>query len=264
MAASPIGRGTGMAVRALIVEDDVFSRRMLRDFAVDVDWLDIIGEATDGQVAVQMIEGLQPDLVFLDIKLPKLTGFQVLECLRYEPAIVFTTAYDRYAINAFELEAIDYLLKPIGRARFHQAMERVRQRLTAKEEAANKLPSVRQRAASALRQQEAEPLQRIFVRDARGKIIHLRIDEISRFIAADDYVEVHAHKTSYLVHLTLSDLEQRLDHKQFRRVHRSAIVNLDHVVSCEPIERRLLLKLRDGSEVSTSRAGSQNLQDLIL
>lgn len=86
----------------------------------------------------------------------------------------------------------------------------------------------------------------------------------TRFVAADDYVAVHANKTSYLVHLTLNDFEQRLDRKQFRRVHRAAIVNLDHVVSCEPIERRLLLKLRDGSEVSTSRAGSQNLQDLIL
>ena len=100
--------------------------------------------------------------------------------------------------------------------------------------------------------------------NADGKIIHLRIDEVSRFVAADDYVAVHANKTSYLVHVTLSDLEQRLDRKQFRRVHRSVIVNLDHVVSCEPVERRSLLKLRDGSELSTSRAGSQNLQDLIL
>ena len=253
-----------MAVRALIVEDEPLSRRMLHDFAMDVGWLDIIGEATDGLVAVQMIDRLQPDLVFLDIKLPKLTGLQVLERVRHEPAIVFTTAHDHYAITAFELEALDYLLKPIGRARFHQAMERVRQRLTAKEEAAN-LPPLRERAALALQQQQPfEPLQRMFVRDARGKIIHLRIDDVSRFVAADDYVAVHANKTSYLVHVTLSDLEQRLDRKQFRRVHRSVIVNLDHVVSCEPVERRLLLKLRDGSELSTSRTGSQNLQDLII
>jgi two-component system, LytTR family, response regulator len=253
-----------MAVRALIVEDEALSRCMLRDFAVDVDWLQIIGEATDGQAAVQMIDGLRPDLVFLDIQLPKLTGLQLLERVRYEPAIVFTTAYDRYAIAAFELEALDYLLKPFGRARFHQAMERVRQRLAGKREAA-KLPSVRERAALALRQQKTvEPLLRMFVRDALGKIIHLRIEDVSRFVAADDYVAVHANKASYLVHLTLSDIEQRLDPKQFRRVHRSAIVNLDHIVSCEPIERRLLLKLRDGSEVSTSRAGSQNLQDLIV
>ncbi len=254
-----------MTVRALIVDDEPLSRRILRDFAVDVDWLDIIGEATDGRMAVQMIDRLQPDLVFLDVQLPKLTGLQVLERVSCEPAIVFTTAYHRYAIAAFELEALDYLLKPIGRARFHQAMERGRQRLTAKKEAADKLPSVRERAALALQHHETfEPLQRMFVRDARGKIIHLRLDDVSRFVAADDYVAVHANKTSYLVHLTLNDFEQRLDRKQFRRVHRSVIVNLDHVVSCQPMERRLLLKLRDGSEVSTSRAGSQSLQDLII
>jgi len=262
--ATRLRRETGMAVRALIVEDELLSRRILTDFAVDVGWLDIIGEATDGRLAVQMINKLQPDLVFLDVRLPKLTGLQVLERVRYEPAIVFTTAYDRYAIAAFELEALDYLLKPFTRARFHQAMERARQRLTVKREAAN-VPPLRERAAWALQHHEIfEPLRRMFVRDARGKIIHLRIDDVSRLVAADDYVEVHAHKSSYLVHLTLTDLEQRLDPKRFRRVHRSAIVNLDHVVSCEPIERRLLLKLRDGSEVSTSRAGSQNLQDLIL
>jgi two-component system LytT family response regulator len=253
-----------MAVRALIVEDEALSRCMLRDFAVDVGWLHIIGEAADGRVALQMIDGLQPDLVFLDIQLPNLTGLQILERVRYEPAIVFTTAYDRYAIAAFEMEALDYLLKPFGRARFNQAMERVRQRLTGKREPA-KLPSVRERAALAMRQQKTfEPLQRMFVRDARGKIIHLRIDDVSRFVAADDYVAVHANNASYLVHHTLNDFEQRLDPKQFRRVHRSAIVNLDHILSCEPIGRRLLLKLRDGSEVSTSRAGSQNLQDLIV
>ncbi len=253
-----------MAVRALIVEDEALSRCMLRDFAVDVGWLHIIGEAADGRVALEMIDGLQPDLILLDIQLPNLTGLQILERVRYEPAIVFTTAYDRYAIAAFELEALDYLLKPFGRARFHQAMERVRQRLTGKREPA-KLPSVRERVALALRQQKTfEPLQRMFVRDTRGKIIHLRIDDVSRFVAADDYVAVHANKASYLVHLSLNDLEQRLDRRQFRRVHRSTIVNLDHVVSCEPIERRLLLKLRDGSEVSTSRAGSQSLQDLIV
>ncbi len=251
-----------MAVRALIVEDEPVSRRILYDFAVDVGWLDIIGEATEGRLAIQMIDGLQPDLVFLDIQLPKLSGLQVLERVRHEPAIVFTTAYDRYAITAFELEALDYLLKPFGRARFHQAMERVLQRLTG--EAADR-PSVRDRAALALQHHETfEPLQRMFVRDARGKIIHLRMDDISRFVAADDYVAVHANEASYLVHLTLNDFEHRLDRKQFRRVHRSVIVNLDHVVSCEPIERRLLLKLRDGSEVSTSRPGSQNLQDLII
>ncbi len=258
------GRETGVAVRALIVEDEPLSRRMLRDFAVDVGWLDIIGEATDGRVAVQMIGELRPDLVFLDVRLPKLTGLQVLERVQYEPKIVFTTAYHRYAVAAFELEALDYLLKPFTRARFHQAMERVRQRLTVKREAAN-VPSLRERAALALQHHETfEPLERIFVHDARGKIIHLRIDDVSRFEAADDYVAVHANKASYLVHLTLNDFEHRLDRKQFRRVHRSVIVNLDHVVSCEPIERRLLLKLRDGSEVSTSRMGSQNLQDLII
>src|SRR6266851_8304414 len=102
------GRETGTAVRALIVEDEPLSRRMLSDFAVDVGWLNIIGEATDGRLAVQMIDELRPDLVFLDVRLPKLTGLQVLERVQYEPKMVFTTAYERYAAAAFELEALDY------------------------------------------------------------------------------------------------------------------------------------------------------------
>jgi len=251
-----------VVVRALIVEDEPLARKTLRDFAADIDWLEIIGEATDGQIALRMIDDLRPDLVFLDVQIPEMTGLQVLNQARHEPTVVFTTGYDRYAVSAFELEAVDYLLKPFGRERFHQALERVRRNAIRKSKLPSP-PSQPERLAT-VGQNIAEPLSRFFVRDARRRIVQVRLDDVSRLIANDDYVAVHVGKDSYLVHITLKDFESRLDHTKFRRVHRSAIVNLDHIAACESINRRLLLRFDDGSELFASRAGSKHLQDLII
>lgn len=254
-----------MGIRTLIVEDEPLARQTLRDFARDAAWLEIVGEAADGLTAVRLIDELKPDLLLLDVQMPELTGLQVLERASHQPAVVFTTAHDHYAVPAFELEAIDYLLKPFGRERFRGATERVRRRLTVPEESPD-APPLRERAAAALRPPHAAaaPLDRLFVRDARGRIIHLRVDEVSRFEADDDYVRVHARGHAYLVHLALNEFERRLDAARFRRVHRSQIVNLDHVLSCEPHDRRLLLRMRDGAEVLASRTGSQALREVIL
>jgi len=125
-------------------------------------------------------------------------------------------------------------------------------------------PSARERAQHVLDAKTAGHLLRLFVRDRHGRVVHVRVGEITRLVGADDYVELHVSNSSYLVKVTLNEFEERLDPKHFRRIHRSAIVNLEHVVSCKPIDRRLRLKLTDGSEVIASRNGSRNLRDLFV
>src|SRR5438132_11961564 len=160
------------SIRALIVEDEPLARQTIKDFVQGQDWLKIVGEAADGDSAVTLIDELHPDLVFLDVKMPGLTGLQVLESIKHDPEVVFTTAYDDHAVTAFELEALDYILKPFGRERFRQMLARVKRRLTDSNETAK--PSVRERAQHALQTKPTEYLVRLFVRDRRGRVIQVR------------------------------------------------------------------------------------------
>jgi two-component system LytT family response regulator len=246
-----------MSIRALIVEDEPLARRTLLDFAQRESDVDIIAEASNGRDAVRLIDELRPDLLFLDVQIPELSGLEVLERIEHDPEIIFTTAFDRYAVSAFELEALDYLLKPFGQERFQTALEKARQRLLHP----SHLPPVRERAHAALDVERS--LTRIFVRH-RGQIVPVKMDEVVRIEAADDYVEIHAHNEVYLVQLTLSELAARLDAVHFRRVHRSHLINLNHLSSMQPYdERRLLLVMADGSKVLASRGGTQELRGLI-
>jgi len=252
-----------MLVTTLIVEDEPASRAMLRDLVGQVKWLDMIGEADDGAAAVTMIEDLRPGLVFLDIQLPELNGLEVLRRIKHEAEIVFTTAYDEYAVTAFELGALDYLLKPFGSQRFQQTMARAWRRLSGAGGGTSALPS-RERAVAALARESPEILEQFFVRDSRGRILQLDTRNVSHLSAADDYVEVHVDGQSYLVHLTLNEFERRLDRQRFRRVHRSHIVNLSHVRSIERIAQRWILILSDGSRIGASRKRSHSLSEMIL
>jgi len=244
-------------VRAVIVEDEPLARQTIKDFVADEEWLKIVGEASDGDQAVVLIDELRPDLIFLDVKMPGLSGLEVLQRVNHDPEVVFTTAYSDHAVTAFEFGAVDYILKPFGRERFRQVLERVQRRLVGNGDT----PGGQLR----LPEESSTPyLTRLFVRDTRGRIVQVRVAEITRLIGADDYVELFTNNLSHLVKLTLSEFEARLDPKHFRRIHRSAIVNLDHVVSCREVDRRLVAKLTDGSEVFASRSGSQSLRDLFV
>jgi two-component system LytT family response regulator len=244
-------------VRALIVEDEPLPRRALRALVEEVDWLDLVGEAADGRQAVERIDALHPDLVFLDVHMPELSGIEVLNRVEHQPAVVFTTAFDRYAVAAFELEAIDYLIKPFGRKRFHATLERVRRRLADAAPPPQPLPGERARAAL-----EGDSLQRVFAHKG-NRIVPLQVVDVARFSACDDYTEVHCRGETFLLPLSLQALERRLDPARFVRVHRSHVVNLDHVRLMRPFdERRLEIELADGSKVVASRAGSQKLREL--
>lgn len=247
-----------MKIRTLIVEDEPLARRTLRDFASEDSALEIVDEAVNGRQAVRMIDELQPDLILLDIQLPELSGLEVLNRVEHESAVVFTTAYDSYAVSAFELGALDYLLKPFGRERFHIAVQRAIERLGD----VSGLAPLRERARAALGGERT--LTRLFIRHA-GKVVPVRIEDVTRLQADGDYVRVVTGGRSYLVELTMSEFEHRLNPAQFLRVHRSHVVNADQILSIEPYgARRFLLKMRDGSEVLASRSGSERIRELIL
>jgi two-component system LytT family response regulator len=244
-------------LRALIVEDEPLARQQLAELIGEVTWLQCIGEAATGTAAVRMIDELEPDLVFLDIQMPELSGLEVLERVTHTPGIIFTTAFDEHAVSAFELGALDYLLKPFGRERFGAAVERARRALDAGAD-----DSVRERVSTALTAQG--PVPRVFVRD-RGRIVPISVEDIERLEAEDDYVALFARGRRYLVYASLGDLEARLDPAKFLRIHRSHVVNLEYVAALVPYDAtRLQVEMRDGTKLMASRTRSRELRHLAM
>lgn len=242
-----------MTLRVVMAEDEPLARRTLRRFLDRSESIELVGEAADGREAVDMIDRLKPDLLFLDVRMPELSGLEVLKRIRHRPAIVFTTAHDEYAVAAFEVEAIDYLLKPFGRKRFEAALERIRRRLSSPSDT----PADGDRARAAL---SGETLTTLYAR-RHGSIMPIPTRTISHIEGADDYCAVHAEGETHLVALRLKHLMRRLDRRFFVRIHRSHIVNLEHVDSIRSIDhRRLEVALRDGRRVTASRSGSTRLR----
>lgn len=226
----------------------------MREFISEIEWLALVGEAADGRTALELIETLKPDLVLLDVQLPEMSGLEVLNRANYQPSVIFTTAFDQYAVPAFEFESLDYLLKPFGRTRFRASIERARKRLEEKILLSEK---------TAVSGQSEEMLTRLFVRSRNNSIVSLKIDDVSRFEADDDYVKIFAGNHYYLINRTLGEIESRLDKSHFCRVHRSIIINLEFIERVETQDRRLLIILKDKTEIVASRSGSQTLRKLI-
>jgi two-component system, LytTR family, response regulator len=243
------------AVRAVLVEDEPHARDSLREYCAEVEWLTLVGEASDGAEAVRLIDRLEPDLVFLDVCLPELSGLEVIRQIRHSPEIVFTTAYDRFALAAFEVGALDYLLKPFGRQRFHTTLQRVRAR---RQLAGSPVPTA-ERARAAF----GSPLRLLFARTRDG-IVPIDVRTIRHLQASGDYVEVCCESGRHLLHTSLGELASRLDPEVFFQVHRSHIVNLEAVELLRPFDaRRLLIRLRDGTEIVASRVASEQLRRLV-
>lgn len=244
---------TARRVRALIAEDEAPARDSLREYLADTPWIEIVGEAVDGRSALAIVDERKPDLLFLDVRLPELSGLDVARQIRHPAEIVFTTAYDRYAVAAFEIGALDYLVKPFGYERLASAMERVRARLG--QSGVSSADRVRSSLA-------AGPLVRLFARQG-DRIVPIASGSIRRIQARGDYAEVHCAEGEFLLRVSLAELAARLDPGQFLQVHRSHIVNLDAVLHLRPYdERRLAITLRDGTVVVASRAASEDLRRL--
>ncbi|MEZ5320239.1 MAG: LytTR family DNA-binding domain-containing protein [Vicinamibacterales bacterium] len=243
------------SITCLIVDDEPLARARLRALARETPWLQCVGDVASARTAIAAIDELTPDLVFLDIRMPGMSGLEVLGRVRHAPAVIFTTAYDAHAMTAFELGAIDYLLKPFGRDRFQRAMARARPMLERQVGGAGS-----ERAAELL---GGGALTRVFVREA-GRIVPVPASAIERFEACDDFVVVHAGGRRYRLNLQLSDVEARMDARAFLRIHRSHLINLDHVIAIAPYDgSRYQVTLRGGGTLVASRQRSRVLRDLV-
>ncbi len=244
-------------IRALIVDDEDLARQILREYLGHEPDIEIVAECTNGFDAVKAAIELKPDLIFLDVQMPKLDGFEVLDLIPNETAVVFVTAYDQYAIRAFDAAAVDYLLKPFELSRFQTALDRVRRRL--QEKAPNP-------ATAELRQAATPPgqyIQRIVIRD-NTRVHIIAADQLDYAEAEDDYVALHSGGKKYLKQQTLSSLEASLDPSRFVRVHRSFLINLDKLGKIEPYTKETRLAvLTSGAQVPVSRAGYLRLRELV-
>jgi two-component system, LytTR family, response regulator len=249
---------TERVLRAVIVDDEAPARALLREYLAAHAGVSVVGECANGFEAVKRVGELAPDVVFLDVQMPKLDGFEVVELLAPGPVVVFCTAYDEYALRAFEVHAVDYLLKPFGRERLAEALSRVRARVGAGAAKAERpgSPTLAQSARAPGRYAE-----RLIVRD--GAEVHvIAAPDIDRIEAQDDYVAIHAGGKSWLKQQSLAEIEQSLDPARFVRVHRSHLVPLDRIARIEPWgkDSRVAI-LKDGSEVPVSRGGYQRLRE---
>jgi two-component system LytT family response regulator len=236
-------------LRAVIVDDEELARGYLRELLREHTEIRIAAECANGFEAVKAIGESPPDLLFLDVQMPKLDGFEVLELIDPGPAVIFTTAYDQYAIRAFDAHAADYLLKPFDAERFERALERAKTRLGERRPPAD---------LGAARPSGQRP-ERIVVKD--GTRVHvIPLDKLDYAEAQDDYVALHSGGKQYLKQQPIASLEATLDPARFVRIHRSAIVNLERVARIEPYgkESRLAI-LTDGARLPVSRAGYARL-----
>ena len=261
----PCKQVTQPTLRAVIVDDEALARGLLREMLKVHPEIEIAAECANGFEAVKAIAETAPDLLFLDVQMPKLDGFEVLELIDPGPAIIFVTAYDQYAMRAFDAQAVDYLLKPFGTGRFERALERARARLgesrlgAASLGESGKAPS---ELAAAARDPGQRP-QRIVVRD--GPTVHvIPIDRLDYVEAQDDYVALHSGGKSYLKQQTIARVEAMLDPARFVRIHRSAIVNLERVSRIEPYAKdsRIAI-LSDGTRLPVSRSGYARLLEVM-
>jgi two-component system LytT family response regulator len=237
------------AIQALIVDDEELARRLMREFLGKHADIRIVGESENGLDAVQDIEKFNPDLIFLDIQMPKLTGLEVLELTGRRSGVIFTTAYDQYALKAFDLHVVDYLLKPFSQARFDEALMRARTMLGQTQPALDRLLA-----------HPGGKLERILIRD-RGQVHIVPVEKVDYIEAQDDYISVRSDGKSFLKTQSLLDLEAQLDPGKFVRVHRSYIVN---IALLQRIERSTkdshVAVMRDGKQIPISRAGYERIK----
>jgi two-component system, LytTR family, response regulator len=242
-------------LRALVVDDEELARYALRELLKPHPEVNVVAECANGFEALKAVAEHRPDLMFLDVQMPKLTGFDVLELIEDDIAIIFVTAYDEYAMKAFEVHAVDYLLKPVGRERFEEALGRAKSRIGAR------MPSAQQLVSAARPPQQF--LERFVVKDGT-RVTLVPVAKLDYVEAQDDYVALASHGAKHLKQQTIASVEAGLDPMRFVRIHRSYIVNFERVVRIEPYgkDSRLAI-LADGTRLPVSRTGYTRLKSLL-
>ncbi|MGH2643127.1 MAG: LytR/AlgR family response regulator transcription factor [Chitinophagaceae bacterium] len=240
--------------KVIIIDDEPLAREIVKEYIQKIPDLQLMAECNDGFEAVKVISEYKPDLIFLDVQMPKISGFEMLELLDEPPAVIFTTAFDEYAIKAFEANATDYLLKPFSQERFELAVNKY---LSQKKEDKSSVKNLMDSVSKDL------PLKRIVIRDG-SKIRIIPLHEVIMLEAADDYVKIHTAKGAFLKKKTMQSFEENLPESQFVRVHRSYIVNVSLITRIDPMEKENhVALLKDGPQVPVSKAGYQRLKQVL-
>ncbi len=247
-----------MTYKAIIIDDEKPARDIIRTFLKDIAGIEVISECQDGFAGLKAIQDLKPDLVFLDIQMPKLTGFEVLELIENPPLIIFSTAYDQYAIKAFEMNATDYILKPYSRERFTQAVAKAVAKLQGGIAIQPEIQKIIQSADD-----KDELLQRIAVK-TRHKVHVIGVNEIIYLEAEGDYVMIHVKDGNYLKEKTMKYFESHLDPAKFIRIHRSYIVNAESIERIELYDKEnYSVLLKNGASLRASTSGYKLLKQIL-
>jgi len=240
-------------LRAIIVEDEELARNLLKEYLKEIPSVQIIGEFADGFSGAKAINEMKPDLLLLDIQMPKLTGFELLEILDYKPKIIFTTAFDQFAIKAFEMNAVDYLLKPYSRDRLRNAVDKVYEQMKTGQE--TPIAEITKHI-----DRSDERLRRVVVKSGK-KISIIATWEINYLEAQDDYIMLYCSSGKYLKQKTMNYFEAHLDPKQFIRIHRSYIVNVDQINRLELYEKDTYrIHLKNETTIPVSKTGLKKLK----
>jgi two-component system, LytTR family, response regulator len=253
-------------IRVLVVDDEPLAREKVRTMVADDPEVELVGECANGAEAVAAVERERPDLLLLDVQMPEVDGFAVLEALKsgHMPQVIFITAYDQYAVHAFEVHALDYLLKPFDRDRFRAAVERAKADIR-RQRGPNGDRELDERVRALLQHFEAESkyLARLVVKTG-GRVFFLPVEEIDWIEAEGNYVNVHTPKKSYLLRETISSLETQLDPRQFVRIHRSTIVQIGRIRELQSWSHgEYRVRLHNGTELTLSRNYRENLQSVL-
>ncbi len=241
-------------IKALLIDDEELARILVKNYIDNLDEIDIIGECSNGFEGIKAIQELNPDLIFLDIQMPKLNGFEMLELLDDIPEVIFITAHNHFAIKAFELNAVDYLLKPYTKERLHLAIEKAIERISKKETKKNHVKQL-------IQQPLTDRLERVVVKSG-SKIKVIPVEKINYFEAQDDYVMLYTDEGKHLKQITMKFFEENLDPSTFIRVHRSYIIKIDQVIQLEPYgKENYVAKLKSGINIKVSKSGLKNLKD---
>jgi len=243
-------------LRVIVVDDEELARVLLRELLAEHPDVEIIAECGNGFEAVKAVTDKKPDLLLLDVQMPKLDGFDVIELIGADVPVIFCTAYDQYAIKAFQVHAVDYLLKPFGGDRLADALARARARISAREPLPAKALISEARATRA-------PLERILVRE-KSEVHVIPVAKIDYFESQDDYVALKVGDRQFLKEQTLSELEQLLDGSRFVRIHRRYLLNVARLARIEQsVTDSRVAVLQDGSELPISRGGYARLKEIL-